>query len=143
MTVTFGPLILNGIGFNKFKTSLLNMPFGAFQIVIIFLASYCTYMLKVKSLVVGVFVLPVLAGLAVLYALPRPNEAGLLVGYYLLACLYGSNPLILSWISANTAGPTKKSVVIALHTAGGACGDIIGEPMPCTVPRYIPNSQVH
>jgi len=129
VTVTFGPLILNGIGFNKFKTSLLNMPFGAFQTVMIFLASYCTYMLKVKSLVIGVFVLPVLAGLAVLYALPRPNEAGLLVGYYLLACLYGANPLILSWISANTAGSTKKSVVIALHTAGGACGDIMGPLM--------------
>lgn len=32
-------------------------------------------------------------------------------GYYLLAFLFGGNPIIVSWMIANTAGQTKKSVI--------------------------------
>lgn len=37
-----------------------------------------------------------------------------LAGYYLLAFLFGGNPLIVSWIIANTAGQTKKVNLIDL-----------------------------
>ncbi|KAJ7099656.1 major facilitator superfamily domain-containing protein [Mycena epipterygia] len=126
VTLTFGPLILNGMGFDKFRTSLLNMPLGGFQIIVIFFASYAAYRFKMKSLVMAVLVLPVLAGLIILYKLHRPNEGGLLVGYYLLAFLCGVNPLIVSWISANTAGSTKKSVVLAGYNAASSVGNIVG-----------------
>ncbi|KAJ7106892.1 MFS transporter [Mycena epipterygia] len=105
VTLTFGPLILNDIGFDKFRTSLLNMPFGGFQIIVIFFASYAAYRFKMKSLIMAVLVLPVLAGLIILYKLHRPNEGGLLVGYYLLAFLYGVNPLIVSWLDKEERGP--------------------------------------
>lgn len=56
-----------------------------------------------------------------------PNEqAPLLVGYYLLAFLFGGNPLIVSWIVANTAGTTKKSTLMGLYNAGASAGNIIG-----------------
>ncbi|KAF7358464.1 Mfs transporter [Mycena venus] len=123
---TFGPLILNGIGFDKSKTSLLNMPFGGMQLLVIFLSSYLAYVCKIKSAILAFLALPVLAGLVILYALPRPNEPGLLVGYYLIACLYGANPLIVAWISANTGGSTKKSVVLGAYNAASSIGNIIG-----------------
>ncbi|KAJ7861028.1 major facilitator superfamily domain-containing protein [Mycena olivaceomarginata] len=123
---TFGPLILNGIGFDKFKTSLLNMPFGGMQLLVIFLSSYLAYACKIKSAILAFLALPVLAGLVILYALQRPNEPGLLVGYYLIACLYGANPLIVAWISANTGGSTKKSVVLGAYNAASSIGNIIG-----------------
>jgi hypothetical protein len=40
VTNTFGPLILSGLGYDKYRTSLLNMPFGALQFTVILLASY-------------------------------------------------------------------------------------------------------
>ncbi|KAJ7192625.1 putative MFS transporter [Mycena pura] len=123
---TFGPLILNGIGFDKFETSLLNMPFGGMQLLVIFFSSYLAYACKIKSVILAFLTLPVLAGLVILYALPRPNEPGLLVGYYLIACLYGANPLIVAWISANTGGSTKKSVVLGAYNAASSIGNIIG-----------------
>ncbi|KAJ6631683.1 hypothetical protein B0H10DRAFT_1979757 [Mycena sp. CBHHK59/15] len=46
------------------------MSFGTFQIVVISLVSYAAYMLKLKSAVTAFLVLPVLAGLVILYALP-------------------------------------------------------------------------
>jgi predicted MFS family arabinose efflux permease len=126
VTNTFGPLILSGLGFNKYITSLLNMPFGAVQIVIILLASYAAQKAKLKSAVLVVLVLPVVCGLAILYAIPRSHTAACLVGYYLLAFLFGSNPLIVSWIVGNTAGTTKKSIVMSLYNAGSSAGNIIG-----------------
>jgi MFS family permease len=126
VTNTFGPLILSGLGFNKYITSLLNMPFGAVQFIIILLASYAAQKAKLKSAVLVILVFPVIAGLAMLYVLPRSNTAACLGGYYLLAFLFGSNPLIVSWIVGNTAGTTKKSIIMSLYNAGSSAGNIIG-----------------
>ncbi|KIX01113.1 uncharacterized protein Z518_10179 [Rhinocladiella mackenziei CBS 650.93] len=128
VTNTFGPLILKGVGFDKYKTSLLNIPFGVMQVLVILLASYAAQKAKVKSVVLAALMLPVIAGLAVLYVLPRTSgeTAGLLVAYYLLAFLFGGNPLIVSWIVGNTAGSTKKSVIMSLYNAGSSSGNIIG-----------------
>lgn len=128
VTDTFGPLILDGLGFDKYKTSLLNMPFGALQVLIILLASYAAQKCRIKSAVLIALTLPVIAGLAVLYVVPRSDshEAALLVGYYLLAFLFGGNPIIVAWIVGNTAGTTKKSVIMSLYNAGSSAGNIIG-----------------
>lgn len=126
VTNTFGPLILSGLGFNKYITSLLNMPFGAVQFIIILLASYAAQKARAKAPVLLILVIPVIAGLAMLYAIPRTDTAALLGGYYLLAFLFGSNPLIVSWIVGNTAGTTKKSVIMSLYNAGSSAGNIIG-----------------
>jgi len=91
VTNTFGPLILQGLGFDKYKTSLLNMPFGAVQWLIILAASYSAQKFRLKSAVLAAFMVPVVAGLVMLYLLPRSKEntAPLLAGYYLLAFLFG------------------------------------------------------
>lgn len=47
-------------------------------------------------------------------------------GYYLLAFDFGCNPLLVSWMVANTAGQTKKSAIMSLYQAGSAAGNIIG-----------------
>lgn len=114
VTNTFGPLILNGLGFDKYLTSLLNIPFGFVQWVIILLASWVVQRFRNKSVVLIIFVLPVIAGLAILYTVPRTagHSAPLLVGYYLLAFLYGLVPVLVAWIVANTAGTTKKSTIM-------------------------------
>lgn len=128
VTNTFGPLILSGLGFDKYLTSLLNMPFGAVQVIVILLTSWAAQKARLKSPVLAILVLPVIAGLAMLYVLPRDHahQAALLVAYYLLAFLFGGNPLIVSWIVGNTAGTTKKSVIMSLYNAGSSAGNIIG-----------------
>lgn len=128
VTNTFGPLILNGLVSDKYMTSLLNMPFGALQIIVILLASYLAQKARVKGVILMFFMIPVVAGLAVLYSVPRDNsaKAALLVGYYLLAFLFGGNPLIVTWIVGNTAGTTKKSAIMSVYNAASAAGNIIG-----------------
>ncbi|KAK9350745.1 major facilitator superfamily domain-containing protein [Lipomyces doorenjongii] len=128
VTNTFGPLILNGLGFDKYTTTLLNMPFGAIQIIVILLASYLAQKARIKGAILAAFILPVIAGLAVLYVLPRTHnvQGPLILGYYLLAFLFGGNPLIVTWIVGNTAGTTKKSVIMSVYNAASSAGNIIG-----------------
>jgi len=128
VTNTFGPLILQGVGFDKYVTSLLNIPFGVMQLLVILLSSWAAQKAKLKSVILAGLMLPVIAGLAALYCLPRDSgdTAGLLVAYYLLAFLFGGNPLIVSWIVGNTGGSTKKSVIMSLYNAGSSAGNIVG-----------------
>lgn len=125
---TFGPLILAGFGFDKYTTTLLNIPFGALQFLTILAGSFAAYKMKFKSAILAAFMLPVIAGIAILYAVPRTpgNQGPLLLGFYLFAFLFAGNPLIVSWIVANTAGSTKKSVIMAVYQASSSAGNIIG-----------------
>ncbi|KAM6530499.1 hypothetical protein FALCPG4_008625 [Fusarium falciforme] len=128
VTNTFGPLILSGLVQDKYQTSLLNLPFGALQAIVILSASWLAQRAKLKGAVLAAFVLPVVAGLAVLYSVKRDgsSRAPLLVGYYLLAFLFGGNPLIVTWIVGNTGGTTKKSVIMSVYNAASSAGNIVG-----------------
>lgn len=142
VTNIFGPLILGGLGYNKWRTTLLNMPFGALQFVIILSASYLAQKAKVKGIILAGFMLPVVAGLAILYAVPRTNssQGALLAGYYLLSFIFGGNPLIVTWIVGNTAGSTKKSVAMSFYNAASSAGNIVGPLLfnSNTAPEYLP-----
>ena len=119
VTNTFGPIIVGGFGFDEGVTSLLNIPFGAVQLLIIFPASYLAHRFSNKSGFVAA---------VMLYRLGR--EKGdippLLAAYYLLAFLFGANPLIVSWMISNIAGTTKKSVIMSIFNIGVSAGNIIG-----------------
>ena len=145
VTNTFGPLILSGLGFDKYKTSLLNMPFGALQYILILAVAYAALKVRWKSLTLIVILIPILAGLILLYIIPRDGSqtATLLIGYYFLAFIFGGNPLIVSWILANTAGQTKKSVMMACYQAAASTGNIIGPLLFNSVdaPSYHPGLQ--
>ncbi|KFY29515.1 hypothetical protein V493_02315 [Pseudogymnoascus sp. VKM F-4281 (FW-2241)] len=142
VTNVFGPLILEGLGMDKSITSLLNMPFGAVQFLVILVSSYAAQKAKLKGAVLLVLMLPVVVGLAVLYSLPR-NSAYLapnLAAYYLLAFLFGGNPLLVTWIIGNTAGTTKKTVLMVIYNIGSSAGNIIGPLLfvKGDAPSYLP-----
>ena len=124
----FGPLILGGLGFDEYKTMLLNMPFGALQFIMILLASYLVQKGRLKAPVLAAFMLPVIAGFAILFSVPRTgsSQGPLMAGYYLLSFLFGGNPLLVAWIVANTGGQTKQSVTLSLYQASTSAGNIVG-----------------
>lgn len=133
VTNAFGPTLIKGFGFDASISTLLNMPFGALQFIFILAASYAAHMWHIKSAVLAIFIIPVIVGLALLYNEGLKGSRGgtysqgpALAGYYLLSFLFGGNPLIVSWMAANTAGQTKKSSIMSLYNAGSAAGNIIG-----------------
>lgn len=98
VTNVFGPLIISGMGFDKYMTSLLNIPFGVCQLLAIIVSSYAAYKFRIKSAILALCMVPVVVGLVMLYTLDRKSSAPLLVAYYFLALIFAANPLLVSWI---------------------------------------------
>lgn len=140
VTNTFGPIVISGFGFDSAITSLLNIPFGFVQLIIIFPTAWLAYRLRLKSPVLVALMIPVLAGAVMLYVLDRSHTPPLLAAYYMLAFLFGGNPLIMSWLTSNTGGTTKKSVVMSLYNAGASTGNIVGPLLfdASDAPKYLP-----
>lgn len=137
---SFGPLILGRLGYDDYTTLLLNMPFGALQYIVILGVSWLAMKFRWKSLTLGSSLVPVIIGLVILFVLPRDstNTAVLLIGYHLFSFIFGCNSLILSWIVANTAGQTNKSITLCFYSAASSIGNIIGPLLfrSSVAPRY-------
>jgi len=108
---SFGPLIIQGFGFNQFHTILLNIPFGAFQVIITLLSA-----------------LPPIAGASALLVLGRGAELRntLLGCYYVLSFYTGLQPMLYVWTAQNTAGHTKKTCTTGIIFVAQCAGNIAG-----------------
>ncbi|TXT07424.1 hypothetical protein VHUM_03144 [Vanrija humicola] len=129
VTNTFGPLIIQNLGgFNSRQTILLNIPFGFVQTAVCFAGCILAARFGYKGIVLIAFMLPCILGSGLLYGLGREKSliGPLLFGYYCIGFLFGGNPLIFSWLAANTGGHTKKSLAISMCNAGSAVGNIVG-----------------
>jgi len=84
-------LIVNSFGFNKFNTILLNIPFGAVQIVATMGGAALATYLKKKGPVLALLCIPPIVGCVVLLCLEhtKSNRGPLLVGYYLISVYPG------------------------------------------------------
>lgn len=127
-TITLWPSVLKDIGFDLHTATLLNIPFGAVQYVVVLLVAYAAVKLRWKSLTLGTILLPIIIGLLILWLVPRTSNYAsiLLIGYYLLAFTFGCNTLIMAWILANTAGQTKRSAMMSVYTVASSLGSITG-----------------
>jgi predicted MFS family arabinose efflux permease len=99
VTNAFGPTLIANFGFDSYTTTLLNIPFGVLQMVVILASSYAAQRSGYKSAALVAFMLPVLAGTIILYVEASAStfrQAPALVRYYLLAFIFAGNPLLVS-----------------------------------------------
>jgi ACS family allantoate permease-like MFS transporter len=68
-----------------------------------------------------------IVGMLLIVALPLSNNVGRLIGYYLTQASPTPFVALLSLISSNVAGYTKKTTVAALYLIGYCAGNIIGK----------------
>ncbi|ESK92567.1 allantoate permease [Moniliophthora roreri MCA 2997] len=124
----FGPLIIQGFGFNQFNTILFNIPFSFFQIIITLLAALISTKIKLKWPVIVGLSIPPIAGVVALLRLGRgPEHRGaLLACYYVLSFFTGLQPMLYSWSSQNTAGHTKKLCTTGVVFVAQCAGNIVG-----------------
>ncbi|KAH7029023.1 major facilitator superfamily domain-containing protein [Microdochium trichocladiopsis] len=125
---TFGPLIISTFGFDKFQTTLFNMPYGVIQGIAILGGSYLATKWKRKGIIIMWLCCPVIVGYTIMLALPHDasHQASLLFGYYLMSIYPGITPLLYSWSTQNTAGDTKSKCTNAILFLGQSLGNIIG-----------------
>ncbi|GAO15376.1 uncharacterized protein UV8b_07061 [Ustilaginoidea virens] len=137
---TFGPLIIQSFGFDKFTTILFNIPFGVVQMVATLGGAWIANRINMKSPVLLLLCLPPIAGCIILLSVGRAasDRAVLLVGYYLISFYPGISPLIYSWSGQNTGGDTKRKVTTGMLFVGSSAGNVVGPLLfkPSEKPRY-------
>ncbi|KAJ0413375.1 major facilitator superfamily domain-containing protein [Aspergillus carlsbadensis] len=115
----FAPLIVNGFGFSRFESTLLNMPSGAAQIMVLWISGYITMKWKgVRHFVMMGGMLVAILGAALIYALPDSQRVARLMQALMQPTL--------SLIQANVAGRTKKTVFTASLFICYCVGNLIG-----------------
>ena len=94
---------------------LVGVPSGAVELISLLIYGYICdrynnrILISVQGLVVSI------VGMIVVVALPKSNDVGRLIGYYLTNAGAGAFVCLLSLISTNVAGYTKKTTVAALY----------------------------
>jgi MFS family permease len=124
----FGTLIIRGFGFSTLGTTLLQMPYGALIglsiLSCVYLNDYfCTRLQKnTRCWFIILYTLPNIAGAFGLRFVPTDKHIARLWCYYLTGPYNAAFVLILSLVTANTGGHTKKVLTNALMFLGYCVG---------------------
>ncbi|KAJ5388899.1 hypothetical protein N7509_011440 [Penicillium cosmopolitanum] len=124
---SFSSIIINGFGFSKLQSLLIQMPIGAAQLVFLVLTSgFATLVRQTRIFMMILNTTVSMIGMILIWKLGADNQAGKMTGLCLGAVFAANIPLSLSLISSNVAGFTKKSTVSALMFAAYCIGNIVG-----------------
>ncbi|CAK7271777.1 hypothetical protein SEPCBS119000_004777 [Sporothrix epigloea] len=156
-TTNFLSAIIAGFGYSPLKTSLLQTPVGAFELVLCIVFGYlselpnffgitimrkcfalfCVLFLK-QSADVSVSCLPGLVGLIGILTIPFSHRFALVIMCWFQGVI--GSPLVLNWTvpGLNTAGHTKRTTVLGVYFIFFCSGNIIGPHLflASEKPRY-------
>jgi len=106
----FSSVIIKTFGYSNARTTIIQMPSGAVSIVCTFLATYVVGLFGHRSYIIAIICLPTVLGVGLLLGLDNQQKVGKLFGVYLLNAAPAALPVWYSWVSANTAGYTKRTM---------------------------------
>ncbi len=100
------------MGFSKFSTLLLTVLSYAFQVVFVLVATIgSTLLSNTRTYWMSLGYLVALAGAVMIRVLPAEDRWARFIGYSLLLAYTSGFPLIISMVTSNTGGFTKKMTV--------------------------------
>ncbi|OIW24478.1 MFS general substrate transporter [Coniochaeta ligniaria NRRL 30616] len=123
----FSSVIIQGFGFTTLQTLLVNMPAA---VVVVFLGLGGSWLSgripRIRCILLAAYLLCALLGVLLIRQLPSSNRIGRLFGIYLFNSTGATFPIILSLVSSNISGYTKKTVVNAIFFIAYCVGSIVG-----------------
>ncbi|PLN80254.1 putative MFS allantoate transporter [Aspergillus taichungensis] len=132
--------LITSFGYTEEQSLLYGIPGGAVEIVALLLSGYIGQYTRQRILCSVGGMVASIVGMVLIVALPLNNNVGRLIGYYMTQASPTPFVALLSLISSNVAGYTKKTTVAALYLIGYCAGNIIGPQAfrPEDAPRYVP-----
>ncbi|KAH8655874.1 major facilitator superfamily transporter allantoate [Xylariales sp. PMI_506] len=121
----FSQLIVS-FGYSNNQSLLLGTPGGAVEVVSLVVAGYLGDRFQNRLLIANAGLLIAILGMLLITCLPSDQSVGKLIGYYLTQASPTPFVALLSLISTNVAGWTKKTTVAAMYLIGYCVGNIIG-----------------
>ncbi|KAJ5116238.1 MFS general substrate transporter [Penicillium angulare] len=144
---SYSTILIKNFGYTELQTELLSMVNGAVQCVVLLSAAWLSRHYNQTILFQFAFLIPNIAGTAVLMAVPisSSTKVGLLIAYWCTLSFWGTTVLLMSLLSRNVAGQTKKSVSTASLFLAWAVGNMIGPQVfqSKDAPRYFTCFSVH
>ncbi|KXJ89931.1 allantoate permease [Microdochium bolleyi] len=123
----FQGLVIQGMGFSKLQTTLIQMPSGGVQFTFCVLACYFASHYPNSRLIIMILCLfPFLAGVLGLWLIASTNPYGRLACLWISFTYTATWTLSMSVATANTAGHTKKITTNAMLLIGYCLGNFIG-----------------
>jgi len=113
-------------GYNSKQSLLLGIPGGAIEIIALIAAGWAGDYYRNRLLVCTSGLLLSILGMLLVTCLDNHHNVGKLIGYYLTQASPTPFVALLSLISTNVAGWTKKTTVAAMYLIGYCVGNIIG-----------------
>ncbi|KAL4798008.1 major facilitator superfamily domain-containing protein [Aspergillus venezuelensis] len=124
---SFSGLIINGFGYGRVRSLLMQMPLGAAQLVFIVLTTgFATLVPNTRTLMMIFNTSVSVVGMVLVWKLDESHAEARVAGLALSAVFAANTPLSLSLISSNIAGFTKRSLTSALLFIGYCVGNIAG-----------------
>ncbi|KAL4918321.1 major facilitator superfamily domain-containing protein [Aspergillus aurantiobrunneus] len=124
---SFSGLLINGFGYGRVRSLLMQMPLGAAQIVFLVLTTgFATFVANTRVLMMIFNTAVSLAGMILVWKLDASHAEARVAGLALSAVFAANTPLSLSLISSNVAGFTKRSITSAFIFIGYCVGNIAG-----------------
>ncbi|RMJ24269.1 Allantoate [Aspergillus sp. HF37] len=125
--------IIKDSGYTASQSLLYSAPGGAVQAISLIASGVLSARLQQRVYVSCVGLAIGLLGAILLAVLPVSNSAGRLVAFYLTQASPTAFVALLSFISTNVAGTTKKTTVAAIYMIAYCVGNILGKnssPLP-------------
>ncbi|KAJ5765471.1 major facilitator superfamily domain-containing protein [Penicillium odoratum] len=136
----FGSIILKSFGYSVLQTQLLTMSQGAFLLLYVAFTVIISITFKnARCVSIALLNIISLAGALMIKLLPESHKLSRLGGLWLISAYASAFPTILSLVSSNITGHTKKATVNGMLFVGFYVGYIVG---PLTfLPREAPTYQ--
>jgi MFS transporter, ACS family, allantoate permease len=133
-------IIIVSFGFTPLQTTLLGCVGGIGEIVTILTGVELASRLKnSRAYVAAIYFVPTWLGVFLVIFLPWSNQVGLLFGVWLTGVGTAGFVLALSWVSAVTAGHTKRvtvnAIILSAYCIGNAAGPFMWRQQ--YKPRYV------
>lgn len=123
---TFGSQLIKSFGFDDRLSLLLGAPSGIFDLGGKLIFTWISDKILDRTLLAFIAILFSLVGGIMMIAVPDSAKPALLIGYYMISVSGAAWGLIMTAISNNTLGYTKKVTVNALQIIAYAAGNWIG-----------------
>lgn len=135
----FSQLIVS-FGYTPEQSLLYGTPGGAVEVITLVVCGYLGDRYGNRILLGSSGLVLSIIGIVLIVALPLSNSRGRLAGYYLTQAAPTAFVALLSLISSNVSGYTKKTTVAAIYLICYCVGNIIGPQTfrPKDSPRYVP-----
>ncbi|KAJ5724970.1 major facilitator superfamily transporter, partial [Penicillium malachiteum] len=126
----FCSLLIQSFGFDVIQTQLLSMISGVVQVAAMVTAVWLDKRYKHFTLTMMPALLPSIAGSIVFLTVARSDQSrvGLVVAYFCIWTFPAASGLLLSVMSRNIAGQTKKATIIASSFVCWSAGNSVGPP---------------